>query len=88
MLSFHLTQCNDCTSLGKLLDAVEVKIGSLMRNRYWNIVYLSNRHWDKRLLKDLIYYRFILKNLAWNNTYYGSDFNFKDIIAKVKPLVI
>lgn len=88
MQSYFTKECKDCNEIQGLVSQIDKKIKEITTNSLLNKKYLISRKVDKRLLMDLIYYRKIGENLKWDSSYYEPCFNRKEIISKIKTLII
>jgi hypothetical protein len=88
MLSYQLLPTADnCSEVCAALDLVNEKIDFLGKIHYNTTVHLATRTIDKRKMKDLIYYKYILTHLL-SNAYYYDGITYQDIISKVKTYTV
>jgi hypothetical protein len=88
MFSYQLQAPTDnCSEVCAALDLVNEKLDFLGKTLYNNTVHLSTKSLDKRKMKDLIYYKYILTHLL-SNAYYYEGISYQDIISKVKTYTV
>src|ERR1044071_9195077 len=93
MLSFILKGCKDCDSLEESICGLDAALATFGKNAWQNISYLTNRPLIGIEVKRLMYYREIMNNLKWDQTFY-SPYCFPDIVSRaiilgdrVEPIV-
>lgn len=86
MVHYLLTSCTDCDSLRDAICELEEKLYQYGKYQYQNISYLTNKPHPLTRIRELIYYKSILENLKWNQSYYYPFYNFQTIVSRVKAI--
>lgn len=84
MLSFEMRECKGCDGVGELIHLLDKRISVLTSYIYYNKVFGNSQKADDRLLKDLIYYKFIITKVAMNSKLL--PFSYKQIASNIKTL--
>lgn len=83
MLSFYLTQCTDCGNLESALCAVEGALAQYGKDAWQNLTYMTQKPVPNVQVKKLIYYREILNNLKWDQSFYFPH-HFQVIVSRAQ----
>jgi len=86
MLSYRLTNCEDCASIPTLLNEIDCKLTELGNGLYSNIVYGLRMYISSYAIADLLHYKRILQYKKCNPEY-ASCYSVEDIASKVKLLI-
>ena len=85
MLTYRLTNCEECTSIPKLIEDIDCKLTELGKREYNNVSYALNKHVDTVLAFNLLNYRRILQFKSCNEEY-ANLYSVKDIASRIKLL--
>lgn len=82
----QLNECKDCNQLYGALHVIDEKIKIASKNQLLNETYLTNKKFCKKRLKKMLIYRDILLSLIYNSKYVSPEFNYLQIVSKIKLL--
>ena len=86
MISYRLTNCEDCNSISNLINKIDCKLTELAKNQYNNIVFILNRKIQSDVILDLLNYKRILECKSCNSDY-ASCYSVDSIASKIKILI-
>jgi ribonuclease HIII len=86
MLTYRLTNCEDCTTIPVLLNNIDCKLTELAKKQYGNIVFALNNKINMSVILDLLNYKRILQFKSCNADY-ASCYSVDQIASKVKLLI-
>lgn len=86
MLTYRLTNCEDCTTIPVLLNNIDCKLTELAKKQYGNIVFALNNKINMSVVLDLLNYKRILQFKSCNADY-ASCYSVDQIASKVKLLI-
>jgi hypothetical protein len=83
MVSYLLNDCNDCGSVFKAIDSIDVILAKYAKNKYDNELYLTRKPFPKHKIKLLARYKDILEDLTWTSDFYLPHFSTSTILSRV-----
>lgn len=86
MLTYRLTNCEECISIPVLLTEIDCKITELAKKQYNNIIFALNNLVSSDIMLDLLNYKRILQYKKCNPEY-ANSYSVEDIAGKVKLLI-
>lgn len=86
MLTYRLTNCEECTTIPALLADIDCKLTELAKSQYNNIVFALNQYIPSIVILDLLNYKRILQCKTCNADY-ASCYSVDQIASKVKILI-
>jgi hypothetical protein len=86
MISYRLTNCEECTTIPVLLNNIDCKLTELAKKQYSNIVFALNQYIPTDVMWDLLNYKRILQCKACNADY-ASCYSVEEIASRVKILI-
>lgn len=86
MISYRLTNCEDCNTIPVLLQNIDCKITELAKKQYGNIVFILNNKINSSLFSDLLHYKRILQFKSCNSSY-ANNYDIDCIANRVKILI-
>lgn len=86
MVSYRLTNCEECTTIPVLLSNIDCRLTELAKNQYNNIVFALNKYVPTDVMMDLLHYKRILQCKSCNADY-ASCYSLEEIASRVKVLI-
>ena len=85
MISFIVKTCTSCGLLDDTICSIDNVLASYGKNGWQNISLLTSKPTPYVKIRQLIYYKEILKNLIWNQDFY-CPYDMDKILARAKQL--
>lgn len=82
---FLVKTCLDCNDLQDAICAVDGALAAYGKQGYQNTSFLTNKQVPYVQVKTLIYYREILDNLMWDQTFYA-PFTMTQIVSRARAV--
>jgi hypothetical protein len=86
MITYRLTNCEECTTIPVLLSEIDCKLTDLAKRQYSNIVFDVNKFVPRDVMLDLLNYKRILQFKSCNADY-ASCYSVEEIASKIKILI-
>jgi len=86
MLTYRLTNCEECTEVPVLLNDIDCKLTSLAKSLYGNITLALSKPIREDVMWDLLNYKRILEYKSCN-VEYASCYTLDAIASRIKVLI-